>query len=68
MFLWHRNIQIHEYTPIQLKKNITGNGKASKDLVKNCIKKIFGLEEAPEYDDAADALGLAYIASKQKTI
>jgi len=60
------NIQIKEYTPIELKKFITGNGKAEKNLVQKCIMKIYNLKEFPEFNDAADALALAYIASKQK--
>jgi len=56
--------QIFEYSPSELKKFITGNGKASKLLVQQMIKKIFGLAQMPEFDDAADALGLAYLAFK----
>ncbi len=58
------NVQIFEYTPIQLKKYITWNSKANKELVQSFIMKIYWLENLPEYDDAADALWLAYIASK----
>ncbi len=57
-------IKVKEYTPIELKKFITGNGKAEKKLVQNCIMKIYRLKEFPEFNDAADALALAYIASK----
>ncbi|UFX82682.1 crossover junction endodeoxyribonuclease RuvC [Candidatus Absconditicoccus praedator] len=60
-----KEIKIIEYTPIQLKKYITGNSKANKILVQQIIMKIYGLEEMPEYDDAADALGLAYLAMRQ---
>ncbi|MEI8253931.1 MAG: crossover junction endodeoxyribonuclease RuvC [bacterium] len=65
LFLRH-HIQIKEYTPIQLKKFITGNGKAEKKLVQNCIMKLYRLKEFPEFNDAADALALAYIAMKTK--
>ncbi|MEI6117895.1 MAG: crossover junction endodeoxyribonuclease RuvC [bacterium] len=61
-----KNIKIKEYTPIELKKFITGNGKAEKQLVQKCIMKVYGLKEFPEFNDAADALALAYIASKTK--
>lgn len=57
-------IAVKEYTPIELKKFITGNGKAEKQLVQKCIMKIYNLKEFPEFNDAADALALAYIASK----
>ena len=59
-------VKIKELTPIQLKKYITGNSKADKKIVQNCIMKIFNLQECPEYNDAADALALAYIANKMK--
>jgi len=50
------NISIKEYSPIELKKFITGNGKAEKHLVQNCIKKLYNLKDFPEFNDAADAL------------
>lgn len=59
-----KGIQIKEFTPIELKKYITGNGKADKLLVQKMIMKLFRLQELPEYNDAADALGLAYLAVK----
>lgn len=59
-------INIKEYTPIQLKKTITGNGKADKKIVQNFIMKLYWLKNIPKYHDAADALGLAYIVSKIK--
>jgi len=57
-------IQIKEITPIQLKKYITGNAKSDKKLVQKCIMKLYRLQEYPEYNDAADALWLAYVAMK----
>lgn len=56
--------KIKEFTPIELKKYITGNGKAEKMLVQKMVMKIFRLQELPEYNDAADALGLAYLATR----
>lgn len=56
--------EIREFSPIELKKYITGNGKAEKILVQKMIMKLFRLQELPEYNDAADALGLAYLAAK----
>lgn len=64
ILLQQYNIAYQEYTPIQLKKMITGNGKAQKQLVQNVIMKIYSLQSLPAYDDAADALGLAYLAMR----
>lgn len=67
MMLFLKNkIKIKELTPIEVKKYITGNGKADKKLVQQMIMKIFGLQQMPEYNDTADALALAYIAKKCK--
>ncbi|MDO4713880.1 MAG: crossover junction endodeoxyribonuclease RuvC [bacterium] len=63
MALQHQ-AQIKEFTPIELKKYITGNAKADKLLVQKMIMKIYKLQELPEYNDAADALGLAYLANR----
>jgi len=65
MMLFQREgIELLEYTPMQLKKYITGNMKASKDLVVAVVKKLFSLDDIA-FHDTADALGLAYLA-KQK--
>lgn len=56
--------QIQEYTPIELKSFITWNGKATKELVQLYTQKLFWLSETAQYNDAADALGLAFIAAK----
>ncbi len=67
MMLFLKNkIKVKELTPIEVKKYITGNGKADKKLVQHMIMKIFGLQQMPEYNDAADALAMAYIGNKLK--
>lgn len=62
MLFLKNNITVQEYTPIELKKYITGNGKADKMLVQKTIMRFFKLVDVPEFNDAADALGLAYLA------
>ena len=58
MMIHRRGIPIAEYTPLQLKKTITWNGKASKELVQSVVVRLYHLTHVPEWDDAADALGL----------
>ena len=60
------NLKIEEYTPLQVKKAITWNWKANKIQLKNAIKILFWLEEVPYYDDAAHAIGLAYMWALNK--
>lgn len=65
MFL-RKRIRVLEYTPIELKKFITWNGKADKMLVQKTIMRFYKLQDVPEYNDAADALWFAYLAKIKK--
>lgn len=58
------NIEILEYTPIELKKRITWNGKASKELMQKFVTKYFQLKDSPEFHDTADALWLAFLGNR----
>ena len=53
------NLNIAEYTPIQVKMAVTGYGRAEKKQVQEMVKIILGLPKVPKPDDAADALALA---------
>lgn len=64
--LQKRWIRIHEFTPLQVKRGISGNGTAKKEQVQNALKIIFKLDAIPKPDDAADAIAIAYLASLQK--
>ena len=48
-----------EVTPMQVKQGLTGSGKADKKQIQIMVKRIYGLEEIPKPDDAADALAIA---------
>jgi len=66
--LAERNIRFEEYTPYQVKKAVTGNGKARKGQVQFMMKTLLNLEDIPRPDDAADALALAWChAAHRKT-
>ena len=53
------NIPVYEYTPNQVKQAITGSGGADKKQMQEMIKRLLGLDEVPEPDDAADGLSIA---------
>lgn len=63
-----RNLEILEYTPLELKQWICGFWKADKKQMQNAIKIIMKLDSIPKPDDAADALCLAYIWALNKKI
>jgi len=53
------NLEVDEYTPLQIKQAVVGYGRASKMQVQQMVKALLGLEELPKPDDAADALAVA---------
>ncbi len=48
-----------EYTPMQVKRSVTGRGAAGKDQVQHMVRAILSIEETPEFFDATDALAVA---------
>ena len=52
-------VAVVEYTPAEVKKSVTGSGRAAKEQIQEMIKIIFGLKEVPRPHDAADALAIA---------
>jgi crossover junction endodeoxyribonuclease RuvC len=53
------NLEIYEYTPLEVKTAVTGYGRAEKNQVQKMIQLIFSLNEIPKPDDAADAIAIA---------
>lgn len=53
------NLPTYEYTPLQIKQALTGQGRAEKTQVQFMVKSILGLSAIPRPDDAADALAVA---------
>ena len=52
-------LPLYEYTPMQIKQAVCGNGHADKRQIQQMVKLLLGLRELPKPDDAADALGVA---------
>lgn len=52
-------LPLYEYTPMQIKSAVTGNGHADKHQVQQMIKLLLSLKNIPKPDDAADALAAA---------
>ena len=53
------DVPVRGYTPLQLKKRITGYGKATKKQVQSMVQRLLCLPELPKPDDMADGLALA---------
>lgn len=54
-----RGISVVHYTPTQVKRLLTGSGKASKDQIQRAIKTELGLDRLLEPHDVADAFAVA---------
>ncbi|HQT26529.1 MAG TPA: crossover junction endodeoxyribonuclease RuvC, partial [Burkholderiales bacterium] len=50
-----RNLPVSEYTALQVKKSVVGNGHAAKEQVQEMVKRLLNLTGVPQAD-AADAL------------
>ncbi len=53
------DLDIHEYSPAEVKTAVTGNGRADKTQVERMVKLILGLGETRLTADASDALAVA---------
>lgn len=54
-----RDLEMAEYTPLQVKQAVCGYGNAEKKQVQIMVQKILRMEQIPKPDDAADALAIA---------
>ena len=52
-------LRLVERTPMQIKLEVTGYGKATKQQVIYMVTKLLHLEKPPKPDDTADALAIA---------
>lgn len=57
---------VFEFAPAQIKKALTGDGKATKASIQKMVKELLRLPKPPKPDDAADALAVAITASNKK--
>lgn len=53
------NLEIYEYTPLQIKQTMTGYGRADKKQIQEMVRLHLNLEKMPQPDDCADALAAA---------
>ncbi len=53
-------IAVADYAATQVKKTLTGNGRAPKSQMQQAIQRELGLSTLPEPADVADALAIAF--------
>jgi crossover junction endodeoxyribonuclease RuvC len=52
-------LEVFEYTPLQVKLAVVGEGRAEKGQVQFMVRALLSLRETPRPDDVADALAVA---------
>lgn len=57
--------QFHEYTALQVKKALTGNGKAAKEQVAFMVKRLLGIKKEIKPLDITDAIAVAITHSQR---
>lgn len=56
------NLEIFEFTPLEVKVAITGYGKAEKKEIQKMVCRLLNLEKTPQPDDASDAIAIGLTA------
>jgi crossover junction endodeoxyribonuclease RuvC len=62
------DVEVREATPSEVKLAVTGYGSADKGQVGRMVQAILGLPEAPQPDDAADALAIAIWTANRERV
>jgi crossover junction endodeoxyribonuclease RuvC len=52
-------LDVYEYKPMEVKQAVAGYGGADKQQVQEMVRMLLQLEDAPQPDDAADAVAVA---------
>jgi crossover junction endodeoxyribonuclease RuvC len=58
------NLEVDEFTPLQVKQAVTGYGKAEKPQMQRMVSMVLGIKDKIKSDDAADALAVALCAGQ----
>ncbi len=66
--LFRHDVEIYDYTPLQIKSAVAGNGRASKQEVKKMVQLLTTCEKLPKLDDEVDAIAIALCHSVSRTI
>jgi crossover junction endodeoxyribonuclease RuvC len=59
-----KNLEVYEYTPLQIKSACTGNGRADKKQIMTMLPHLVNIDKDIEYDDEYDAIavGITHLA------
>ncbi|MCZ6508687.1 MAG: crossover junction endodeoxyribonuclease RuvC [Acidobacteria bacterium] len=61
-----REIEVHEYSPAEVKNAVTGNGRADKGQVSRMVRTLLDLPDDKVPEDATDALAVAICCAHRR--
>jgi crossover junction endodeoxyribonuclease RuvC len=59
LYFLQKGFKIWEYSPLEIKQSVTGNGKATKDQVNFMVKKLLGIHGEIKPFDISDSFAVA---------
>lgn len=62
------NVEVAEYTPLQVKQSVVGYGRAEKQQIQEMVRILLCLPARPKPDDAADGLAIAICHAHSRKI
>lgn len=63
---WKQNIPIAEIKPTEVKRALTGNGRAAKDQIEKTLRQMLGIEGRIMPHHASDAMALALMGLSRR--
>jgi crossover junction endodeoxyribonuclease RuvC len=64
----NQGLSVYRYAPAQIKQAVTNYGRSGKEQVQEMVRLHLGLSEAPQSNDAADALATAICHLQQSRL
>ncbi len=59
----HNEIRVLEIAPAEMKKALTGSGRAGKDQIRRAVTRMLGLKKSPSSEHVCDAMALAVVGA-----
>jgi len=60
--------RVVEVSPAEVKRALTGSGRASKEQIRRAVTRMLGLPRAPHSEHVCDALGLAIVGAAREGV
>jgi len=62
------DVEVDELSPAEIKRAVTGSGRATKEQIQFAVTSLLGLSVVPDQPDMADALAVAIAAAARRGV